>query len=96
GKLMLKEQQYKFSAEAETAFRSYLTRRMRQPNFANARSVRNALDRARLRQARRLFHDSSGAVGVDQLMTIDASDLLGSRVFQSEKHEEPVLVHSLR
>ena len=59
GKRMLTDQQYVFSAEAEATFRSYLIRRMRQPNFANARSVRNALERARLRHARRLFHDVS-------------------------------------
>jgi len=96
-KLMLTEQQYAFAPEAEAAFREYLVRRMRLPNFANARSVRNALDRARLRQARRLFHDASGPVGIEQLMQIDAQDLLGSRVFQDEEQpEEPVLVHSMR
>ncbi len=96
GKLMLTEQQYAFSPEAENTFRNYLTRRMRQPNFANARSVRNALERARLRQARRLFHEAKGAVGMAQLMTIESSDLLGSRVFQDAQPDEPMLLHSTR
>jgi hypothetical protein len=53
--LMLREQNYRFSPEAAAAFRNYIERRMTQPHFANARSVRKALDRARLRQATRLF-----------------------------------------
>jgi hypothetical protein len=53
--LMLAEQRYRFSPDALQAFEAYLVRRMRMPRFSNARSVRNALDRARLRQANRLF-----------------------------------------
>ena len=53
--LMLAEQMYRFSPDAVKAFEAYLKRRMHMPRFANARSVRNALDRARLRQANRLF-----------------------------------------
>ena len=52
--MMLEEQNYRFSPEARDAFGRYLDARMRQPHFSNARSVRNALDRARLRQAVRL------------------------------------------
>jgi len=96
GRRMLNEQQYAFSPEAESAFRTYLNLRMRKPNFANARSVRNALDRMRLRQARRLFSESTGPVGRNELMRIDAADLLGSSVFQEEQAPEPVLVQSLR
>jgi probable Rubsico expression protein CbbX len=96
GRRMLSEQQYAFSPEAESAFRTYLGLRMRKPNFANARSVRNALDRMRLRQARRLFSESTGPVGKDDLMRIDASDLLSSSVFQEEQAPDPVLVQSLR
>jgi probable Rubsico expression protein CbbX len=95
-KHMLAEQQYLFAPEAVAAFRDYLTLRMQQPNFANARSVRNALDRARLRQARRLFHDVPGEVGIDELMRIEASDLLGSRVFQYGAATVPVLARSQR
>jgi hypothetical protein len=53
--------------------------RREQPNFANARSLRNALDRARLRQARRLLEE--GRVDADTLMTIEAADIRASRVF---------------
>ncbi|RTH16478.1 CbbX protein, partial [Thermus scotoductus] len=55
GKLMLETQGYRFAPEAEKAFWEYLERRMRLPNFAYARSVRNALDRFKLRQAYRLY-----------------------------------------
>jgi probable Rubsico expression protein CbbX len=78
--LMLKDMQYHFDNEAEDVFRRYLERRMAQPHFANARSVRNALDRARLRHASRLL-DHPEAVDDDALVTITAADLLGSRVF---------------
>jgi probable Rubsico expression protein CbbX len=78
--LMLKDMQYRFDSEAEDVFRRYLVLRMTQPHFANARSVRNALDRARLRHASRLL-DHPEAVDDDALLTITAADLLGSRVF---------------
>ena len=52
------QQNYRFDAGARAAFDEYLARRIAQPHFANARSVRNALDRARLRQASRLFADA--------------------------------------
>jgi probable Rubsico expression protein CbbX len=81
GQLMLQQQAYRFSAQAEEAFRKYLTRRKEQPHFANARSVRNALDRARLRQANRLCALSE--IDRDQAMTIEAEDILSSRVFTS-------------
>lgn len=79
--LMLEKQQYRFSPDAEKAFRGYLVRRMRQPHFANARSVRNALDRARLRQANRLFENQPGSLTKRELMTIEAADIQASRVF---------------
>ena len=78
--LMLKDMQYRFDSEAEDVFRRYLERRMAQPHFANARSVRNALDRARLRHASRLL-DHPEAMDDDALVTITAADLLASRVF---------------
>ena len=71
---------YRFSAAAQAALVDYVARRKTQPNFANARSIRNAIDRARLRQAMRLF-DGSGLVDRDQLITIEASDIRASRVF---------------
>lgn len=80
--LMLDQQQYRFSPEAEQVFRDYLIRRMQMPRFANARSVRNALDRARLRHANRLFARGGGRLTRRDLVTIEADDLLASRVFQ--------------
>jgi probable Rubsico expression protein CbbX len=79
---MLQGQQYRFGEGADLAFRQYLDRRTRQPHFANARSVRNALDRARLRQATRLFADRHREWSADDLCTLLAQDILASRVFQ--------------
>src|SRR5215208_7730607 len=69
--LMLKEQNYRFSPPAREAFAQYMTARMSLPHFSNARSVRNALDRARLRQAVRLFETRAHAIAVDDLMTLE-------------------------
>lgn len=79
GQLMLERQQYAFSEAASTAFREYLQLRMAQTNFANARSVRNALDRARLRQANRLI--TLERIDMEQLRTIEEQDIRMSRVF---------------
>ncbi len=78
--LMLKEQNYRFSPAAREAFARYLDARMRQPHFSNARSVRNALDRARLRQAVRLFETRDHALTVEDLMTLQPEEILASRV----------------
>ena len=78
---MLQASHYRFAAGAREAFDAYLSRRITQPHFANARSVRNALDRARLRQASRLFADRDRALTADDLSTIEAPDILASRVF---------------
>jgi probable Rubsico expression protein CbbX len=79
---LLTQQNYAFTAEARVAFEEYLAYRIQQPHFANARSVRNALDRARLRQASRLFADRDRAFTPEDLTTIDAADIRASRVFQ--------------
>ena len=83
-KLILAQQNYRLSAEAEKAFVEYLPLRMKMPQFANARSVRNALDRARLRQANRLYAQG-GMLTREQLMTIEPEDILASRVFGEGK-----------
>jgi probable Rubsico expression protein CbbX len=83
--LMLASQNYRFSPDAEKAFLEYITIRMRLEHFANARSVRNALDRARLRQANRLFATASKSLTKVDLMTIEAEDILVSRVFLEGK-----------
>ncbi len=80
--LMLENTSYKMTPEAEHAFGEYITRRMRRPRFANARSIRNGLERARLRQAKRLF-DAGGQPTREELMTIEADDILASRVFDA-------------
>jgi probable Rubsico expression protein CbbX len=78
--LMLAAQRYRLAAEAEPVVRDYLARRMAQPRFANARSVRNAVERARLRQASRLMA-AAGPVTLDDLLRLDPADFLASRVF---------------
>ncbi len=78
---MLDDQNYRLSAPARAALAQYIARRRQQPHFANARSIRNALDRARLRQANRLF-EAEAPVKSSELSTIEAEDILVSRVFQ--------------
>jgi probable Rubsico expression protein CbbX len=73
--------QYRLSARARAAFDEYLRRRMTQPRFANARSVRNALDRARLRHASRLCDAGAAPLSRELLMTLEADDFTRSRVF---------------
>jgi probable Rubsico expression protein CbbX len=75
----------RFSATAREAFGEYLELRRQQPNFANARSVRNALDRARLRQARRLLE--AGHVDADMLVTLEDADIRASRVFDESREQ---------
>jgi probable Rubsico expression protein CbbX len=79
--IMLAKQNYRLSEAGCEAMTAYIAARKTQPLFANARSIRNALDRARLRQANRVFA-SEGAVPLDQLSVIDAPDILASRVLQ--------------
>ncbi len=81
--LMLAKMGYRLAPDAESALRDYIARRITQPHFANARSVRNALDRARLRQASRLVAATGRAVSRDDLATITAADLRASRVFNA-------------
>jgi probable Rubsico expression protein CbbX len=88
--LILERQRYRFSEDGESSFRELMERRMRQPRFANGRSVRNALERARLRQASRLV-SAGGSVGRDDLMRIDGEDIRKSRLFDADElgSEEP-------
>ena len=80
---LLAEQSYRFAAGARETFAEYLAHRTGQPNFANARSVRNALDRARLRQASRLFADRERRFTAEELTCITSADIRASRVFQA-------------
>jgi probable Rubsico expression protein CbbX len=81
---MLAAMNYRFGDGSREVFSDYLTRRLKQPHFANARSVRNALDRMRLRQASRLFADRYRELTEIDLTTIEPSDILASRVFAQD------------
>jgi probable Rubsico expression protein CbbX len=83
-KLILASENYRFSEEATAAFSAYIKRRRQLPYFANARSIRNAIDRARMRQANRLFNHQVGLLSRSDLMTIEAADITASRVFAGE------------
>ncbi|RFC65694.1 MULTISPECIES: CbbX protein [Mesorhizobium] len=78
---MLARQNYQLDQDGGKALVDYIAKRRTQPHFANARSIRNALDRARLRQANRLFEHSTGALDAHALSTIAAEDIRASRVF---------------
>jgi len=82
GKMMLEDQQYVLTSESEVALLEYIKLRMQQPHFANARSVRNAIDRARMRQANRMFAAGDRVLTKSDLVTIQAEDIRKSRVFR--------------
>ena len=79
---MLDQQNYRLDDDARRTMAEYIAARRGQSHFANARSVRNALDRARLRQANRLFNEARGPLDADTLSTITEPDLRASRVFR--------------
>jgi len=87
-KLMLAAQNYRFSTESEKAFGEYIRLRMTLDHFANARSVRNALDRARLRQANRLFASGKKNLSRQDLMTLEDEDIRASRVFSEGRLDQ--------
>jgi probable Rubsico expression protein CbbX len=80
-KLMLEEQQYQLTPDAEVALRTYIAKRKEQPLFANARSVKNALDRARMRQANRIFDSRGQVLTKKELVNLEADDILQSTIF---------------
>jgi probable Rubsico expression protein CbbX len=84
--LMLDRQAYELTPDAEAALRRYVERRAVRPRFAHGRSIRNAIDRMRMRQASRLY-GSRDAPDRDELMTIEAEDILASSVFEDEDGE---------
>ena len=85
--IMLERMHYRLSEAGRVALREYIVLRRGRAHFANARSIRNALDRARLRQAKRLFAVRAAGVSRDALMTIDADDIRASRLFRSDASE---------
>ena len=80
-KLMLEDQQYQLTQDAEVALTEYIKRRKQKPLFANARSVKNALDRARMRQANRIFDSRGQVLTKKELVNIEAQDILQSTIF---------------
>jgi len=80
-KLMLEDQQYQLTPDAEVALESYITKRKERPLFANARSVKNALDRARMRQANRIFDSRGQILTKKELVNLEAADILQSTIF---------------
>ena len=79
--VMVASMNYEFNEESKKAMAEYIKIRKKQPHFANARSIRNAIDRARLRQANRVFNNSEGPIGVSFLSQIEDVDIRQSRVF---------------
>ena len=79
--LMLEDQQYQLTPEAEIALSQYIAKRKEKPLFANARSVKNALDRARMRQANRIFDSRGQILTKKELVNIEAQDILQSTIF---------------
>ena len=82
-KMMVEDQQYQLTPDAETALIQYISKRKEQPLFANARSIKNALDRARMRQANRIFDSRGQVLTKKELVNIEAQDILQSTVFDS-------------
>jgi probable Rubsico expression protein CbbX len=80
-KLMLEDQQYQLTSDAEVALERYIDKRKEKPLFANARSVKNALDRARMRQANRIFDSRGQVLTKKDLVNLEAEDILQSTVF---------------
>jgi probable Rubsico expression protein CbbX len=82
-KLMLQDQQYQLTPAAEVALTDYIKKRKEKPLFANARSIKNALDRARMRQANRIFESRGQVLTKRELVNIEAEDILQSTVFKN-------------
>jgi probable Rubsico expression protein CbbX len=82
GEIMLSEQQYRITEEGKKIFLQYIELRKKQPLFANARSIKNAIDRARMRQANRIFElNSNIELSKSDIVTLDIKDFLQSRIF---------------
>ena len=80
-KMMLDDQQYQLTTDAELALTEYIKKRKEKPLFANARSVKNALDRARMRQANRIFDSREQIVTKKELIDLESQDILQSTIF---------------
>ena len=91
---MLGQESYAFTPAAEEAFRAYLERRLQLPLFAHARSVRNGIERARLRHANRVYQAALAGrrPSREELVMIEAQDILKSSVFGVDLHDRAALV----
>lgn len=81
GRMILEEQQYKMTSEAETALLEYIRRRSQMPLFANARTISNAIDTARMRHANRMFNSGDKVLTKSDLVTIELEDITESSLF---------------
>ena len=88
GQLMVDQLDYTLSEDAETALLEYVERRVQKPRFAFGRSIRNAIDRARMRQADRLYERRNDGLTRQELMRIEAADIRASSVFDTDEHGE--------
>ncbi|MEA2198523.1 MAG: hypothetical protein QOJ25_2574 [Solirubrobacteraceae bacterium] len=86
--MMVAQQGYELDDAAEAAFRDYIDRRLERPRFAHGRSIRNAVERARLRQASRLF-EADRRLTKQDLVTIEADDIRSSSVFDDTQEQAP-------
>ena len=80
-RLILEEQQYRMDSEAEAALLEYIEKRMLLPLFANARTISNAIDTARMRHANRMFNSGDKVLTKADLVTIEAEDIRESSLF---------------
>lgn len=80
-RLMLEEQQYRLTQEAEQLLLEYIQRRKDLPLFANARTITNAIDAARMRHANRMFNSGNRVLTKSDLVTIEAEDVRNSSLF---------------
>ena len=89
-RMMVAQEQYELTPEAEQALRDYLEIRMQRPLFAHARSVRNAIERARLRHANRIYQATLDGMmpNREDLVLIQADDFLKSSVFGLDRHDD--------
>jgi probable Rubsico expression protein CbbX len=82
GKMILEEQQYRMTDAAEAALLEYITKRAEMPLFANARTISNAIDTARMKHANRMFNSGGSILTKSDLVTIEVEDIRGSGLFE--------------
>jgi probable Rubsico expression protein CbbX len=81
GRLILEEQQYRMTPDAEAALLQYVEKRSQLPLFANARTISNAIDAARMRHANRMFNSGDAILTKSDLVTLTVQDITESSLF---------------